>query len=505
MADLANVGPIDTGHRKLTALQRPASALSSFKEDKLHWRGVPHTIIPELLHGAHTKKMLAANHGLPSIADHCLSTSLASIIPSAPRDNPWLGATGQLAATGTAKSIGSEKSADANEKKAEGRDSTAPAAAPKTLKSKALLVQSSKKFAMVAEIRKKMVQNLLSEESKEEQLRQSQTKIQTLQDHIKSLNALLAAQETSASINSVVATAENSRPTPSCASEQPCATNNSAAHTALVMRLDQLENSRVELKRQLMTFQQFAPVYQEILTIMGYSEGKQTAAQIVQTIEHLFEDRHVSSERILELQEKLEAAEAELKMTKRQLHVDLAGKASEINLLKNELEQQRGLAFQYARQKDDAIERKMHLESAMLQLKHSLKLLAEHWGCNTSLVVEAETFVALLSQAMIGKSPAQDALQAVQGVINTTWLEILHSRYPERKLPGDAITGIRMIYESMKALNQQNAQLSKNLKDARSQVSETKEELEKWRRSRASVTHLGAQWIFCSFTALLLQ
>jgi hypothetical protein len=51
---------------------------------------------------------------------------------------------------------------------------------------------------------------------------------------------------------------------------------------------------------------------------------------------------------------------------------------------------------------------------------------------------------------------------------------------------------MRMIYDSMKALNQQNIQLSKNLKDAKSQVAETKEELEKWKRTRASVKHLCA-------------
>lgn len=119
-----------------------------------------------------------------------------------------------------------------------------------------------------------------------------------------------------------------------------------------------------------------------------------------------------------------------------------------------------------------------------------LKLLAESWGCDTSLVVDSENFVSLLSQAMIGKSSAQDALQAVQGVINTTWLEILHSQYPGKKLPGDAISGIRMIYESMKVFNLQNEQLSKNLQAAKNQVAEARQELEKWKRTRASVTVL---------------
>jgi hypothetical protein len=487
MTSVAKVGLAGTDKHRLAALRRPSSAMSSANEGQQYWRGVSHSSIPELLHGAYTQKILAANIGLPSIADHCLVTSLASIMPSAARDNPRPNATSHLCASDAEQCHKQEECAGGNGMKPDVASSNSPTIAPKNQKSKSLFVKSSKKVAMIAEIRNKMVENILADESKKDQLLQCQAKIQTLQDHIKSLNVLLAARETSAAISCAAVNSDSNQQTQSSASEKSCAPNSSDVHTALVMRMDQLESSRDELKRQLTTFQHFAPVYKEVLTIMGVSESKQTAAQTVQSIEHLFEDRRISNQRILELQEKLEAVETELKTVMREKNLDLAGKESEINTLKNELEQQRGLTSQMRRQKDEAIERKMHLESAMLQLKISLKMLAESWGCSTDLVVEAETLVALLSQTIIGKSSAQETLQAVQGVINTTWLEILHTRHPEKKLPGDIITGIRMIYDSMKALNQQNVQLVKNLKDAKHQVAETREELEKWRRLRGSV------------------
>jgi hypothetical protein len=203
-------------------------------------------------------------------------------------------------------------------------------------------------------------------------------------------------------------------------------------------------------------------------------------------VENAFESQRISCERIIELQEKLEAAECELKTNTRHLQAEISAKESELVALKNQVEQQRGLTLQVGRQKDEAIERRMQLESAMLQLKISLKLLAESWGCDTSLVSEAEDLVALLSQVMKGKSN-QKLMQAVQGVMNSTWLEVTHMHHPGKTLPGDPVVGIRMIHESVKALNMQNAMLLKNLKEAKGQVAEQRQELEKWKRARASV------------------
>jgi hypothetical protein len=87
----------------------------------------------------------------------------------------------------------------------------------------------------------------------------------------------------------------------------------------------------------------------------------------------------------------------------------------------------------------------------------------------------------------------------------------VHSYYAGTKLPGDPITGMRMIYECIKSLHLQNGNLTKNLKEAKGQVADTRDELDKWRRARASViqqapafhdsTHLfsSANVIFCSF------
>jgi hypothetical protein len=472
---------VDTQRRR----ERPASAMSSVSavkentENKLYWRGISHTIIPELLQGAHTKKMLASNEGLPSIADQVLTTSLASIIPSAPfiPDNPkknaWLNATAQSSLTGIEQADAPEKSGL----------SIGVVTAAQSLKPKSLLA-ASRRVSMVSAVRGAMMQHIVADYSKDEQLRHCNAKIESLQAHITSLNALLAAKESSCPEVIPAASAGTTQAPP----EPSAHPSSSEIHTAMVMRIEQLETSRGDLKRQLMAFQDFTPVYKEILAILGQTEGKKTAAQIVRTIEDLIDSKRTSSERIFELQEKLEAAENEMKMAMRHKRVELESKESEIVLLKNQLEQQRGLAVQAVRNRDEAIEGRMQLECSMLRLKISLKLLAESWGCDTSLVVDAENFVSLLSQAMIGKSSARDALQAVQGVINTTWLEILASQYPGKKIPGDAISGIRLIYESMKVFSLQNEQLSKNLKAAKIQVAEARQELEKWKRTRASVT-----------------
>jgi hypothetical protein len=475
---------VDTQRRR----ERPASAMSSVSavkentENKLYWRGISHTIIPELLQGAHTKKMLASNEGLPSIADQVLTTSLASIIPSSPfvphnpQKNPRSNATAQTSLTDIEQTDAPEKSGL----------SIGVITAAQSLKPKPLLA-ASRRVSMVSGVRGAMMQHIVADYSKDEQLRHSKAKIEELQAHITSLNALLAAKESACAEVVASASAGTTQQAPPEPSAHP---SSSEIHTAMVMRIEQLETSRGDLKRQLMAFQEFTPVYKEILTILGQTEGKKTAAQIVRTVEDLIDNKRTSSERIFELQEKVEAAENEMKMAMRHKRVELESKESEIVLLKNQLEQQRGLAVQAVRNRDEAIEGRMQLECSMLRLKISLKLLAESWGCDTSLVVDSENFVSLLSQAMIGKSSAQDALQAVQGVINTTWLEILHSQYPGKKLPGDAISGIRMIYESMKVFNLQNEQLSKNLQAAKNQVAEARQELEKWKRTRASVTVL---------------
>ena len=482
---------VDTQHRR----ERPASAMSSVSavkentENKLYWRGISHTIIPELLQGAHTKKMLASNEGLPSIADQVLTTSLASIIPSSsfvphnPQKNPRSNATAQTSLTDIEQTDAPEKSGL----------SIGVITAAQSLKPKPLLA-ASRRVSMVSGVRGAMMQHIVADYSKDEQLRHSKAKIEELQAHITSLNALLAAKESACAEVVASASAGTTQQAPPEPSAHP---SSSEIHTAMVMRIEQLETSRGDLKRQLMAFQEFTPVYKEILTILGQTEGKKTAAQIVRTVEDLIDNKRTSSERIFELQEKVEAAENEMKMAMRHKRVELESKESEIVLLKNQLEQQRGLAVQAVRNRDEAIEGRLQLECSMLRLKISLKLLAESWGCDTSLVADAENFVSLLSQAMIGKSSARDALQAVQGVINTTWLEILASQYPGKQMPGDAISGIRLIYESMRVFNLQNEQLSKNLKAAKNQVAEARQELEKWKRTRASVTFVFTARCYC--------
>ncbi len=436
--------------------------------------------------------MLSANEGLPSIADQVLTTSLASIVRGAKHSN-----------SNSAWPIGTihptAPIADQIDRiETRGHDvisnDALPVVSSQSLKLKC--VAASKKACMLTELRARAMQNVMAGTSKEDQLRKSNAKIEELQAHIKSLNFLLAAKETSRA--NAAATSSLDCGTEGAA-DQTFTSNNSAVHTALVMRMDQLECSRDELKRQLAAFQDFAPVYKEILSILGRekAEGRQLVAHTVRNIEHLFDNQRISSDRILQLQENLEASESALKTSIRQKQIELAGKDSEMVVLRNHLEQQRGLMVQIGRQKDESVERRMQLERTMLQLKISLKLLAESWGCDTGLVTEAEDLVALLSQTMIGKSSAQDSLQVVQGVINTAWMEILHNRYPGTKLPGDAISGIRMMYDSMKYWHLQNAQLSKQLKDAKRLVAEKQEELEKWKRLRASVSSLEHACLYC--------
>jgi len=416
-----------TDRQRLTAIQRPASALglsSAVKEDRLYWRGMSHTIIPELLHGTHTKKMLVANEGLPSIADQVLVTSLASIIPAAAQVNHRLLETSNLVAADSEQAaVGTEGSGAAQEAM---NSATVTAAAQARPRSKFhAAVATSKKVGMIAQLRKTMMQNLAEEYSNEEQLRRSKARIETLEEQVKSLKVALAAKETSNLTTAAIASADSSRQVSASTSEQPCAPQSSsvaAVHSAMVQRMEQLESSRDELRRQLVAFQDFAPVYKEILTILGQGD-KKSVARTVETIEHLFDYQRTSSERILELQEKLEAAESDLKMMVRQKQVDNVAKEADLVNLKNQLEQQRGLTLQVGRQRDEAVDKRMQIESMMLQVKNALKFLAESWGCDTSLVAEAEMLVALLSQAsvgMIGKSSAQTALQGVQGVINTT-------------------------------------------------------------------------------------
>lgn len=487
---------------------RPASALgavSSAKNDDFQWRSICHTIVPELLHGAHTKKMLTAKEGLPSIADQVLTTSLASItgLPAAGlgplKSNSSLSRGVKTTATHTEQSCALETQA------AREVDSIAtPVTSAPSLKSKAVLVAASKAVGMITAVRSKMMENIVAGYTNDDKLLKSEAKIEELQAQVKSLNILLAAKETSCANAAALSSVDCSRHASSSASDQPSASNNGEVHKALIMRIEQLECSRDELKKQLVAFQDFAPVYREILAILGPTEGRKTAAHIVRNIEHLFDSQRVSGERILELQEKLGTSERDFKTMMRQKQAEVAGKESDLAALKNQLEQQKGLLFQIGRQKDEAIERRVELESTMLQLKIALKLLAESWGCDTSLVAEAEGLVALLSQTMIGKSSAQDSLQTVQGVINTSWLEFLHARYPGAKLPGDAISGIRMMYDSLKALNQQNEQLAKYLKEAKRQVSEKQDDLEKWKRARVSVMPLGPLILLriqcCQFT-----
>ncbi len=492
MAALIKDGATAMQHKN-SALQRSATGtVSSSNEDNFQWRSVCHTVVPELLQGAYTKKMLNANEGLPSIADQVLTTSLASIMRVSQKNN----SLGRIVNVTTAN----PEQSSAIETLDFPSDTVSSIIVPpldsvQSLKSRSPHVAASKTVGMLTGVRARMIQNVVANYSKEEQLRQSNLKIEELQAQIKSLNVLLAAKELSrvsaAAISSVDCT-----PHASSAGERAPASNNSAVHTAMVMRMEQLECSRDELKRQLVTFQEFSPVYKEILTILGQAEGGKSAAHIVRNIEQLLDHQRISSQHILELQEKVEISESESKTTMRQKHVELAAKESELANLKNQFEQQKVTMFQIVRQKDEATERRMELESMMLQLKISLKLLAESWGCDTSLVTEAEAFVALLSQTMIGKSSAQDSLQVIQGVINTTWMEILHARYPGAQLPGDAISGIRMMHDSIKALNLQNAQLSKHLKEAKKIAAEKQEELDKWKRTRASVKSLTPRF-FC--------
>lgn len=500
MTDLVKDGLAARDLKKL----RPASALgavSSANNEDFQWRSICHTIVPELLHGAHTKKMLTAKEGLPSIADQVLTTSLASIIslPAAGLGPPKINSSHSrgvnITATHTEQNCGVETEAREVDASA-----TSVTCAP-SLKSKSVNnVAASKAVGMITAVRSKMMQNIVAGYTSEEKLRKSEAKIEELQAQIKSLNILLAAKETSCANAAALSSVDCSRHASSSASDQPSASNNGAVHTALIMRIEQLECSRDELKKQLVAFQDFAPVYNQILAILGPTEGRKTAAHIVRNIEHLFDSQRVSGERILELQEKLASYERDFKTMLRQKQVEVAGKESDLATLKNQLEQQKGILVQIGRQKDEAVERRVELESTMLQLKISLKLLAESWGCDTSLVAEAEGLVALLSQTMIGKSSAQDSLQTVQGVINTSWLEVLHARYPGAKLPGDAISGIRMMYESLKALNQQNEQLAKYLKEAKRQVSEKHDDLEKWKRARVSVMPILLRIQSCQFT-----
>ena len=406
-----------------TAVQRPASALSSVsavKEDILYWRGVSHTIIPELLHSAHTKKILVANEGLPSIADQVLVTSLASIIPTAAQRNSWLKETSNLVAPDADPNFGTRK-----DEGFEAINSTAVSAAAQARpRSKSIYaVAASKKVGMISQLRKTMMENLAGEYSNEDQLKRSKARIEELEAQVKSLKVALAAKETSNVTASATANVDSNRQALASSFEQPCPSTSSAVRSAMVLRMEQLESSRDDLRQQLIAFKDFAPVYQEILTILGQAEGKKPVAHTVQTIEHLFDYQRTSSERILELQEKLDAAESEVKMIIRQKQVDSAAKEADLLNLKNQLEQQRGLTMQVGRQRDEAVDRRMQLESIMLQTKNALKFLAESWGCDTSLVAEAEALVSLLSQAsagMTGKSSAQAALQGVQGVINTT-------------------------------------------------------------------------------------
>jgi hypothetical protein len=477
---------------KNSALQRSATGtVSSANEDNFQWRSVCHTVVPELLQGAHTKKMLNANEGLPSIADQVLTTSLASIMRVSQK-NSSLGGIVNVTSAIPEQSSAIETLDFPSDTVS---SITPPLDSVQSLKSRSPHVAASKTVGMLTKVRARMIQNVVANYSKEEQLRQSNLKIEELQAHIKSLNVLLAAKESSR-VNAAAIASVDCTPHASSAGERAPASNNSAVHTAMVMRMEQLECSRDELKRQLVAFQEFNPVYKEILTILGQAEGRKTAAQIVRNIEQLLDHQRISSQHILELQEKVEISESESKTTMRQKHVELAAKESELVNLKNQFEQQKVTMFQIVRQKDEATERRMELESMMLQLKISLKLLAESWGCDTSLVTEAEAFVALLSQTMIGKSSAQDSLQVIQGVINTTWMEILHARYPGAQLPGDAISGIRLMYDSIKALNLQNAQLSKHLKEAKKIAAEKQEELDKWKRTKASVMSLASRF-FC--------
>jgi hypothetical protein len=116
MTDLVKDGLAARDLKKL----RPASALgavSSAKNDDFQWRSICHTIVPELLHGAHTKRMLTAKEGLPSIADQVLTTSLASITSlhaaglGPPKSNSSLGRGVKITATHTDKSCGLETQA----------------------------------------------------------------------------------------------------------------------------------------------------------------------------------------------------------------------------------------------------------------------------------------------------------------------------------------------------------------------------------------------------------